>query len=133
VTKSVDQPVILETTEEQKLRLQLAQRDCELNLSRRCGMESEIGLFQTQKRLHEFALRVIEENMPWMQKELARLEREAAQLTRAFFEVGEHIKTENGWSDRVQLDVATLTYSAPAEDGWTAVPVETGENKVLIH
>ena len=97
MTKPVDQPVPFEITEEQKLRLQLAQRDCELNLSRRYEMKSEIGLFQSQKQLHEFALRVIEENMPWMQKELARLEREAAQLTRAFYEVGEQIKTENGW------------------------------------
>jgi hypothetical protein len=55
VTKPAGQ-VVLEATEEQKLRLQLAQGDRDLNLSRRCAMESEIGLYQTQKRLHELAL-----------------------------------------------------------------------------
>jgi hypothetical protein len=55
VTNPADQSVLLEPNEEQKLRLQLAQRNCELNISRRCGMEYEIGLYQTQKQIHKLA------------------------------------------------------------------------------
>jgi hypothetical protein len=51
VSKSTNQPVPLETTEEQKFRLQLAQRNYDLNLLRRFTMESEIGFYKAQKQL----------------------------------------------------------------------------------
>ena len=55
--ESADQPVLLAPNEEQKLRLQLAQRDRGLNLSRRCGMESEIGSYKAKRQFHELARR----------------------------------------------------------------------------
>jgi hypothetical protein len=54
-------------------------------------------------------------------------------LVQKFLAVGEQIKAENGWPDAAQLDVMTLTYSAPAQNGWTAVPELSGESKVRIH
>jgi hypothetical protein len=123
VSEHADKRVSLELTEVQKLRLQLAQRDCQLNVARRCHMETEL-------RLHQAMLMIASATVPEIEAQLANLEREDAQLTQTFFEVGEQIKAENGWDDRVRWDATTLTYSAPAETSWT--PVEASESKVSI-
>ena len=123
MNEHADKRVSIELTEVQKLRLQLAQRNCDLNIARRCHMETEL-------RLHQAMLTIASATVPEIEAQLANLEREDTQLTQAFFEVGEQIKAENGWDDQVRWDATTLTYSAPAESSWT--PVEGTESKVSI-
>jgi hypothetical protein len=125
MSEHADKRVCLEPSEVQKLRLQLAQRDCQLNIAERCHMETEL-------RLHRALLTIASATVPEIEAQLANLERENKQLTQRFFEVGEEIKAENGWPDETRWDATTLTYSAPNESGWTAVPEPAGENKIRI-
>ena len=74
MSEHADKLVFLEPTEVQKLRLALAQRDCDVNIARRCHIESEM-------RLYQLVIRVAEAGLPMILGELARLEEEAAQLT----------------------------------------------------
>ena len=125
MSEHADKLVFLEPTEVQKLRLALAQRDCDVNIARRCHIESEM-------RLYQLVLSVAEAGLPMIRGELTRLEEEAAQLTQTFFEVGEQIKAENNWPTAVRWDATTLKYTAPLENGWTTMPVQAGENKIRI-
>ncbi len=126
MSEHVSKQVFLEPTEVQRLQLQLAQRDYELNVAQRSHLEAEI-------RFHQLARSVAETRLPGMQEQLAAMERDGSQLVHKFLAVGEQIKVENGWPDAAQLDAMTLTYSAPAQNGWAAVPELSGENKVRIH
>jgi hypothetical protein len=124
VTEHADQ-LPLEPTEEQKLRLKVAQLQCHLNIARRCLIEGDI-------RLYQGLLSIASSTLPVIQAQLAELEREDKQLTQRFVEVGEQVKTENNWPTAVRWDATTLTYSAPEERSWTAVPEPVGENKIRI-
>lgn len=117
--------VNLEPTELQKLRLQLAERDCQLNIAIRRHLEAEL-------RIHQTVLTIASATVPLIETQLADIEREGKELTQRLFEVAEQIKTENGWTADVEWDALTLTYSAPADNGWTAVPQQDGDSKIGI-
>jgi hypothetical protein len=125
VTEHADQAVPLEPTEEQKLRLKVAQLQCHLNIARRCLIEGDI-------RLYQGLLSIASSTLPVMEAQLADLEREDKQLTTRFFEVGEQVKAENNWPTAVRWDATTLAYSSLEENRWTAVPAPVGENKIRI-
>jgi hypothetical protein len=125
VTEHADQPVPLEPTEEQKLRLKVAQLQCHLNIARRCLIEGDIRLYQGM-------LSIASSVLPEIKAQLTELEREDKQLTQRFVEVGEQVKTENNWPTAVRWDATTLTYSSSEEKSWTAVPEPVGENKIRI-
>jgi hypothetical protein len=60
MTEHADQPVPLEPTEEQKLRLKVAQLRCHLNIARRCLVEGDIRLYQGLLSIASSTLPVIE-------------------------------------------------------------------------
>lgn len=82
-----DKPISLEPTEEQKLRLQLAQRDCELNLANRRHIEAEM-------RFYQLALSTTVAMLPRIEEELSRLEQEGTQLAQVFCELSEQIQRD---------------------------------------
>jgi hypothetical protein len=125
VTEHADQRVPLEPTEEQKLRLKVAQLQCHLNIARRCVVEGDI-------RLYQGLLSIASSVLPEIKAQLADLERKDKQLTQRFVEAGEQVKTENNWPTAVRWDATTLTYSSLEEKGWAAAPQPVGENKIRI-
>lgn len=58
----------------QKLRLQLAQRNCDLKIARRCHMEAQL-------RFYQLAHEVAERELPQIEQQLAILQQEDTQLT----------------------------------------------------
>ena len=106
--------VSLEITEAQKLRLQLAQRNCELNIALRCLVGSDIQNYQPGCAV----------SLPQLCEQLVQLYLEGDRLVREFYQVGEQIRTENGWPDEAQWDGLTLTYSIPAEQILAATSVD---------
>ncbi|HLV85797.1 MAG TPA: hypothetical protein VKV39_02400 [Candidatus Sulfotelmatobacter sp.] len=100
--------VSFELNEEQKLRLQLAQRNCELNTALRCLVESDIRVCASPSA------------RAGLQERLMHLDLESQRLTREFFEVGEQIKAENGWPREVEWDASTLVFSVGTKGLWAA-------------
>jgi hypothetical protein len=125
VTNHADKPSFLEPDEAQKLKLQLALRDCELNIEERNRIEAEL-------RLYEFVLQFAQWGLPQLRQQLKQLEGEGLRLTQHLLREGERIKAENGWPAEVQWDPLTLIYSISMENTWTTVPLSASENKIRI-
>jgi hypothetical protein len=81
MTKKANKSVLLEPSDEQKLRLELAQSKCHLNIEARWRLEAEQRFFESQILLYRLALEVAEEKKAQITEHLAKAEREAKALT----------------------------------------------------
>ena len=120
-----DKPVCLQPTAEQKLRIQLAYRNWELNFETRSRLEAE-------RRFFQLAYDVAQATLPRIDEQLAQRERESRELAVALVNLGEAVKLENCWGDQVRWDASTLTFTAPAEAVPTSATVQSTESKVSI-
>ncbi len=125
MTEHADKRVSIEPTEEQKLRLLLAQRDCDVNIQARGRLEAEL-------RFLELAYQVAQAALPQAKEQLAQLEQEAKPLTLALINMGEQIKAENGWGDQVKWDPVTLTFTVSADSVPGSLPAENKGSKISI-
>lgn len=113
-------PVSLELTELQKLRLQLAQRECDLNAVMQWDSTAKIALFRIWRLISNAQYPNLPEHLraeadsigSEMEEILANLEREGEQLRQRFFATGEAIKKENDWPEHIRWNTSTLEFSA---------------------
>lgn len=117
--------IALEMTEEQRLQHELAKRELELNTAKRCTVERDINFYQ-------LTLTLAQSLIPRLQQDIEQFQNEDQQSTQRLLELIKRTKAENGWPDSAQFDLTTVSYSAPAEKEWTAVPETTMESKIRI-
>ena len=122
MTEHADQPVPLELTEVQKLRLQNAQYVCDVNTVLRWHAEAMMRQFEIWRFVMDWQFPNLREDLRAdiariaceLQEQLATLEREGGRLHPEFFATGEAIKKENNWPTTVRWNTTTLTFS-PAQ------------------
>lgn len=123
--------VSLEPTEEQRLRLELLQTRCHLNLEAQSRWDAEKRFFECQSQLHQLALYVTEPAKTQAEQELSRLQAEGKQLLQNLVNAGDLVKQENGWPDDTKWNPVTLTFTAPTDS--VLVPATEGSKaKITI-
>ena len=123
--------VCLEPTEEQRLRLELLQTRCHLNLEAQAHMDALRLFWDGQINLFRLALYVAEANKPYVEHELARLQQEGKQVLQELVNLGPQIVTENFWPNETKWDPVALTFTAP-DSGIVPAERKSRETKTRI-